>query len=233
VISLRGPETRSLPVWLVVNAALLVLACGIAVAGIKMLAGVVGGGSQDFGPPLILSGAQLSIHTTGTALPGGGWNLKPPGCVGEYLDCPGGGEYRISVLANGTPAGGVRPMIRALVDNRPEGSKRSVWGEWNAYSWTLQLGAGVHKITVRYDNLAAHAGKVRLLVAQFLARAENGRARPRVTTRAAWQALSGPAGSAEEPGLVPPLIVAAGVGAWRLPSDAREVAGGVRARGGA
>jgi hypothetical protein len=191
----RAPATRW-PTWLAGHGALFALVCGIAVVGIWILAGVVGGGAQNFGRPLILSAAQLSIHTTGTASADGGWNLKAPGCVGEYLYCPSDGAYRISVLADVTQAAGFRPMLLSLVDNRAQGPERPVWRQWNAYSWTLHLAAGVHKIAFRFVIDNPRAGKQRqlLLVAQLLARATNGRLTPRVAASGSPLALSGSAG---------------------------------------
>ena len=191
----RGTETRSSWTWLVGMVVALLVASGLSVLGVRLLAGAVGGGAQDFGPPLILKASALAIRSAGEALPGGGWQMRESGALGEYLVCPRTGEYRISVFASGSSVDGAWPLISPFVDNRRRGPGMTVWGQWNAYSWTLRLRAGVHAVVVGFGNEGIDLYGSRVLsVREFLARAQNGHATPRVTTRRAWLASSGSKG---------------------------------------
>lgn len=172
-------------VWTCAFVALVVVACGISAAGIGLLADAVGGG-QDFGLPLLIDGAQLSVRTTGRAT-SDGWLLPINGDLGEYLNFRQPGIYRIIVLAKGTPARGVWPRLRLVIDGKPTDGLREVSIQWNAWSWTVPLSQGTHKVTVRFVNDAVSGSEDRnLLLAKLAVRAATGQTLPTISTRAEW-----------------------------------------------
>ena len=188
MISFMRARADSLWGWLAVYAAVVLVASGISVAGISLVARAIGGtGGESFGPPLLLKPGSLAIHTVGQAPGGGDWFLPSQGELGEYLRFARAGDCRVGVLARGTAAGGVWPQLRLVVDDEVMAGVRETSGQWNASTWTVPLSAGVHKIAIRYVNDAVSGSEDRnLLVRALSVRVATGSAAPRVATRDDW-----------------------------------------------
>ena len=190
MVTFMRARAYSLRGWLAVYVAVVLVASGISVAGISLVASAIGGTSgKAFGSPLLLKASSLAIHTVGTASGGGDWFLPSQGELGEYLRFTRAGDCRIGVLAMGTAAGGVWPQLRLVVDGQVVDGVRETGGQWNASSWTVPLSAGVHKIAIRYVNDAVIGSEDRNLFVRTLSvRAVTGSAAPRVASRADWVA---------------------------------------------
>jgi hypothetical protein len=185
---LRANRNLSPRSWLALTFAVLIVVAGLSVAAVGLAAkAVTGYASATFGSPLLLQATGMPLHTVGKSYGGGVWLLPIDGEIGAYVRFLHAGENRVSVLAKGTPANGVWAEMVLVVDGHVAGAIQETNGQWNAYGWTLSVGAGVHQIAIRYVNDAVFGTQDRNLYVRSVAVSTAGAgAPPRVATHGEW-----------------------------------------------
>jgi len=78
--------------------------------------------------------------------------LNAAGYIETTVDIARAGAYRMEIVAGGTPAKGIYPIVQAILDGRSLGEVELVGGAWRAYSLRAALPAGKHTLRLAYVN---------------------------------------------------------------------------------
>ncbi|MFO1500510.1 MAG: endo-1,4-beta-xylanase [Verrucomicrobiota bacterium] len=114
------------------------------------------------GAGLQRAAGDLRIKTVGVAT-GTGWNLFSNGAVGEYLQLPTEGAYRLVVRAWGSPCQGQWPEMALRIDGEQVRAQTVRTAQAAAYEFRLTLPAGAHILTLAFLNDAIADGQDRNL----------------------------------------------------------------------
>jgi len=95
------------------------------------------------------------------------------GYIERDIQVAAAGRYTLELLASGTPAADVFPLVAVAIDGQQVGQVQLTSGNWRPYSLDLALTAGAHQLRLSFTNDLNTAGEDRNLMldkATFLAR---------------------------------------------------------------
>jgi len=143
---------------------------------------------SDTAQALVIKAEGARIRTAGMAMPGG-WNLHSNGEVGDYVHADKAGRYTLAVRARGSPCKGEWPVMAAVVDGQAGPTVVVDSKDFADYTFTVEVPAGVHVMTVSFMNDAVEGGEDRNLYLERLElTAPEGTKDPALATREDWQA---------------------------------------------
>jgi len=144
--------------------------------------------SPDAGNTLTIEAVKARIHTAGAAMDRV-WNLSSEGDVGEYVSFPQGGRYEITVRARGTIAGKQWPIAALKLDDDARKTSTVAQTDLGDYRATLEIGPGLHKLTIAFTNDAVIGGEDRnLFLDRITVRGETGQPVPTLGDPSDWTA---------------------------------------------
>jgi GH35 family endo-1,4-beta-xylanase len=137
---------------------------------------------------LTIEAAKARIHTAGAALDRV-WNLHSQGDVGDYLFFTEKGHYEIIVRARGSVAGGQWPIAAVKLDDDVVRTFNVASANLGDYRETIEIGPGLHKLTIAFTNDAVIGDEDRNLYLERLTiGGAAGQASPDLGNPAEWTA---------------------------------------------
>ena len=94
---------------------------------------------------------------------GGFASLACSGYVEHPIQVASGGPYTLSIVASGTPAAGVFPLVAVAIDEQTVGHIQLTGGNWRSYSLNVDLPEGDHVLRLSFTNDLNAAGEDRNL----------------------------------------------------------------------
>ena len=101
---------------------------------------------------LTIEAHKARIKTEGGPVQDGAWNLWSNGRVGQPLNFPAAGQYRVRVRAWGSVAGGAWPQMALLLDEESVRTVTVAKAEPADYEFDLKVPAGVHEVAAAFLN---------------------------------------------------------------------------------
>jgi len=128
-----------------------------------------------------------SIHTAG-GLQKGIWNLWSNGEFGEFVRCDKAGSLKITVVARGSIAGDVWPIMWLSVNDEIVAQLDVGSNRFTEYTFEQKVEAGIHRITVVFLNNTKLGNEDRnLYIARMTVTPGTGRREPRRASVEEWR----------------------------------------------
>ncbi|MDH7571029.1 MAG: carbohydrate-binding domain-containing protein, partial [Armatimonadota bacterium] len=89
--------------------------------------------------------------------------LAANGYIETEISVARAGTYRLEVIAQGTAAQGVYPLVEVWLDDQKVGTAQLLSGTWRAYPLSAQLSAGKHRLRLAFVNDLNREGEDRNL----------------------------------------------------------------------
>jgi hypothetical protein len=86
------------------------------------------------------------------------------GYIERDIQVAAAGRYTLEIVASGTPAAGVFPLVAIVIDGQQVGQVQLTSGNWRPYSLDLDLAAGTHQFRLLFTNDLNAAGEDRNLM---------------------------------------------------------------------
>jgi len=83
------------------------------------------------------------------------------GYVKTPIQVAAAGRYTMELVASGTPAAGVYPLVEIALDGKKAGQVQLTSGAWRSYFLDLDLPAGQHELRLSFVNDLNAAGEDR------------------------------------------------------------------------
>jgi hypothetical protein len=99
------------------------------------------------------------FHNRGTYV-----SIATNGYVETPIQVAAAGRYTMEVVASGTPAQGLFPIVEARINGRPVGQFQLTAGAWRPYFLEIQLTQGPHQLQLAFVNDLNQAGEDRNLM---------------------------------------------------------------------
>ncbi len=90
-------------------------------------------------------------------------SLACNGYIERSIQVAAAGRYTLEVIASGTPAAGVFPLIGVAVDSQTVGQVQLTGGSWRSHFLDVDLAAGEHTFRLSFTNDLNAAGEDRNL----------------------------------------------------------------------
>jgi hypothetical protein len=115
------------------------------------------GGSCAAAEPLTIQAWDATIKTAGgkidtTDQAEAGWNLWSEGDLGDYIQFPAEGAYKLVVRARGSVAKGVWPLMAVMLDGRQIAVATVDKKDFADYAFDFKAPAGTHRLVVSFLN---------------------------------------------------------------------------------